>query len=71
MPGYYWRVSFNQGGISILGNADLTSTPDPYWYFSPLGLLTQGFIYGLGDIWFDLDPGTIQQVTWTDVDDGC
>lgn len=63
MASYYWRVSYNGADLETNGIVFKTTS---VWNFSPLALLTQGFLYRAGDIWFDLDPEIIQQVTWTD-----
>lgn len=61
MGHYYWQVSYNGGNLetSIVG-----SNPSEF-FFSPLGLVTSGFIYRAGDIWTNIDDETIQNVTWT------
>lgn len=68
MSGYlgYWRVSFNGGSLETYGAIGVVLSTSPEWnFFSPMALVTHGFLCGDGDIWTNLDSSTIQNVTWT------
>lgn len=61
---YARRVSFSGFGEltrGLLNSDDVNTT-----IFSPYSITTFGFVYGLGDIWYNQDQDIIQEVTWTD-----
>jgi hypothetical protein len=60
-----WRVNYNGGALETNG---LVVGFSESWYLSPLAIVTNGFLYGTGDVWFNLDSEIIQNVTWTPCD---
>ncbi len=65
MAGYPWAVSFSGGALESYGAC--SSEQVNYFFFSPMALTTRGFIFSDGDIWFNLDVSTIQNVVWVPV----
>ncbi len=57
----FWRLNYEGGSIENYGMA--VSFVEG-WYLSPVSLLSHGFMYGTGDVWFNTDAETIQQVEW-------
>lgn len=64
MPGF-WKLNYEGGSIEDKGIAVRKSQS---WYLSPISVLSFGFMYGVGDTWFNLDDTIIQNVTWTPCD---
>lgn len=71
MASYPWYVTFNGDGLETNGLVDAINTPATYYFFSPLALITRGFLYAKGDVWFNLDSEIIQNVTWTPCCEDC
>lgn len=65
MSSYSWRCTYAGEALETGGIVSGEATPTAYWFFSPYALVTRGFIFGTGDIWFNLDSSIIQNVTWT------
>lgn len=62
-----FNVTYNGGGLELLGLAwNPTDLPDT-WYVSGVGVVTFGFVWSLNDIWFDCCP--IPETVWED--DSC
>lgn len=57
-----FRVTYNGGESETQG---LVGGTGGNYFFSPFALTTRGFVYGVGDIWFNLDSSIVQNVTWT------
>lgn len=60
------RVSFDGTNLMTYGLVFNVDGNGPL--STAYGALTHGFIYGYGEVWFNEDNITIQQVTWDDCD---
>lgn len=58
------RASYN-GGILESSGIGVGTVPT-YYFFSPMALCTQGFLYAPGDIWWNNDAWITVEASWTD-----
>lgn len=50
------NATINGGGLLTTGLTWNPNSSMPGWSISGLGLVTDGFLWLLGDIWVDVDP---------------
>lgn len=60
------RATYN--GSELMTDGLVGSMSPNYFFFSPLGIVTYGFIYGVADIWFNVDPSIIYPAVWVPCD---
>lgn len=61
------RATYN-GGILESSGIGVGAIPT-YYFFSPMGLCTQGFLYAPGDIWWNNDPYITEDAVWANAEE--